>query len=71
MYSQKRLTRFLQVVIMQTLDGITSNSYRTGAGKVCRTEMINTIINNPKYQQIPDYPYRILIKGCYGSGKTN
>ena len=26
---------------------------------------------NPDQQQIPDHPYRILIIGCSGSGKTN
>ena len=26
---------------------------------------------NPNWQQILDYPYRILIIGSYGSGKTN
>ena len=26
---------------------------------------------NPKYPEIPDYPYRILIIGGSGSGKTN
>ena len=27
--------------------------------------------NNPNWSQIPDYPYRILIIGGSGSGKTN
>ena len=26
---------------------------------------------NPKWPYIPDYPYRILIVGGFGSGKTN
>ena len=27
--------------------------------------------HNPNWPQIPDYPYRILITGGSGSGKTN
>ena len=27
--------------------------------------------HNLNWQQIPDHPYRILIIGCSGSGKTN
>ena len=27
--------------------------------------------HNPNWQQIPDHPYRILIIGGSGSGKTN
>ena len=27
--------------------------------------------HNPNWPQIPDYPYRILITGDSGSGKTN
>ena len=27
--------------------------------------------HNPNWQQIPDHPYRILIIGNSGSGKTN
>ena len=27
--------------------------------------------HNPSWQQIPSHPYRILIIGCSGSGKTN
>ena len=27
--------------------------------------------HNPNWLQIPDHPYRILIIGGYGSGKTN
>ena len=27
--------------------------------------------HNEKWSYIPDYPYRILIIGGYGSGKTN
>ena len=26
---------------------------------------------NPKWTQIPDHPYRMLIIGGWGSGKTN
>ena len=26
---------------------------------------------NPNWQQMPDHPYRKLITGCSGSGKTN
>ena len=29
------------------------------------------IKNNPNWPQIPDHPYRILIIGGSGSGKTN
>ena len=31
----------------------------------------NKTENNPKWPYIPDYPYRILIVGGSGSGKTN
>ena len=31
----------------------------------------NIIEHNPKWLYIPDHPYRILIIGCCGSGKTN
>ena len=31
----------------------------------------NTKEHNPNWPQIPDHPYRILIKGGPGSGKTN
>ena len=27
--------------------------------------------HNPNWPEIPDHPYRILIAGCSGSGKTN
>ena len=27
--------------------------------------------HNPKWPEIPDHPYRILIVGGFGSGKTN
>ena len=27
--------------------------------------------HNPKWPEIPDHPYQILIIGCSGSGKTN
>ena len=27
--------------------------------------------HNPSWPQIPSHPYRILIIGCSGSGKTN
>ena len=31
----------------------------------------NIIEHNSKWPYIPDHPYRILIIGGYGSGKTN
>ena len=31
----------------------------------------NIIEHNPKWPYIPDHPYRILIIGSSGSGKTN
>ena len=31
----------------------------------------NIIVHNPKWPYIPDHPYRILIIGSSGSGKTN
>ena len=31
----------------------------------------NTIKHNPNWPYIPDNPYRILIKGGSGTGKTN
>ena len=31
----------------------------------------NTIEHSPKWPYIPDHPYRILIIGSSGSGKTN
>ena len=31
----------------------------------------NKIEHNPKWPYIPDHPYRILIAGGSGSGKTN
>ena len=31
----------------------------------------NTKEQNPNWPQIPDHPYRILIIGVSGSGKTN
>ena len=31
----------------------------------------NKIEHNPKWPYIPDHPYRILILGGSGSGKTN
>ena len=27
--------------------------------------------HNPNWSQVPDYPYRVLIIGSSGSGKTN
>ena len=32
---------------------------------------MKTTKNNKKWQFVPDHPYRILITGRYGSGKTN
>ena len=58
----------------------------TRAGKVCKTEMLSKVTindyfdnynnenkteHNPKWPYIPDHPYRILIVGGSGSGKTN
>ena len=31
----------------------------------------NTKEHNPNWPQIPDHPYRIIITGVSGSGKTN
>ena len=70
---------------MQTLDRITTCQYGTNAFKVCESEMLskykwlilmtmsmkiklNTI---KKWPYTPDHPYRLLIIGGSGSGKTN
>ena len=60
---------------------ITSYPYETSAGKVCKSKykMINfddytnenKTEHNSKWPYIPDHPYRILIIGVSGSGKTN
>ena len=55
---------------LQTSDRITSYPYGTSAGKICKTELLS------KYKLlilmiIPDHPYRILIVGASGSGKTS
>ena len=69
-----------------TFDKITSYPHGTIAGKVCKTaikqskyKMINfedytnenKIGHNSKWPYIPDHPYRRVIVGCSGSGKTN
>ena len=70
---------------LQTFGKITTYSYGTNAFKVCESEMLSKIhmINfddyanknktehNLKWPYIPDHPYRILIIGGSGSGKTN
>ena len=69
---------------LQTFDRVKSYPYGAYTGKVCKTELLKylnikrliVIINskqnnNPKWPYIPDHPYRILIIGGSGSGKTN
>ena len=71
---------------LQTFDRITSYPYGTSAGKVYKTEMLSKVIqminfddythenkteHNSDWPYIPDHPYRILIIGGSGSGKTN
>ena len=72
---------------LQTFDRITSYPYGTSAGRVCKTRVIkqskykminfdeytneNKAEHNSKWPYIPDHPYRILIVGGSGSGKTN
>ena len=68
---------------LQTFDKITTYPYGTNAFKVCEREMLSKQINfddyadenktehNLKWPYIPDHPYRILIIGGSGSGKTN
>ena len=34
-------------------------------------DYVNEIVFNENWPYIPDYPYRILINGGSGSGKTN
>ena len=63
---------------LQTFGKIVSNSYRTSAGRVCKT-MINLddytnenkTEHKSKWRHIRDHPYRILIVGGSGSGKIN
>ena len=50
---------------MQTSERIISYPHGVNAGKVCKTE------HNPNWPYISDHPYRILIIGDSGSGKTN
>ena len=70
---------------MQTFDKITTYPYRANAFKICESEMLSKIkmINFDDYANenktehnlkgpcVPDYPYKILIIGDSGSGKTN
>ena len=71
---------------MQTFDRITSHPYGASAGKLCKTDvkqikykMINfdnytnenKTEHNSNWPYIPDHPYRMLIVGGFGSGKTN
>ena len=69
--------------LMMSLQHILIN---TNTGKVCKTKMLskvnisdyvdnyknkNKTEHNPKWPCIPDHPYRMLIVGGSGSGKTN
>ena len=68
---------------LPTFDKIATYPYRSGASKICKTEFNYKMINsddytnenkieyNSKWPYIPDHPYRILIVGGSGSGKTN
>ena len=67
---------------LQAFDRITSYPYGTITGKAIKQskyKMINfddytnenKIEHNSKWPYIPDHPYRILIVGSSGSGKTN
>ena len=70
---------------LQTFDTITTHPYRTNAFKVWESEMLSEMEmtnfdhytneiktqHNLKWPYIPDHPYRILIIGGSGSGKTN
>ena len=68
---------------LQTFDKITTYPYETNAFRVCESKFKgksfkkdvdvnkNKTKRNLKQLYIPDYPYRILIRGGSGSGKTN
>ena len=69
---------------LQAFDKITTYPYETNAIKVRGSEMLSkykslilmimqmkTKQHNSKWLHIPDHPYKILIIGASGSGKTN
>ena len=72
---------------LQTVDTITTYPHGTNAFKVCESkfrrnskiEMINfddyananKTEHSLNWPNVPDHPYKILIKGASGSGKTN
>ena len=70
---------------LQTFYKITTYPYGINAFKVCESELIsktyminfddyaheNKTQHNQKWSYIPDDPYRVLITGFSGSGKTN
>ena len=60
---------------MQSVDSIERYPYGTSKDLVSEKGADVTKENikehNPNWPQIPDHPYRILIIGCSGSGKTN
>ena len=58
---------------MQPIDLIETYGYRTTKDLVKEKEQVkcNYIIKRCKIPQIPNHPYRILIIGGSGSGKTN
>ena len=69
---------------LQAFDKTTTYPYKTNAFKVCKSEMLSknkwlvlmimqmkTKQHNLKWPYITDHPYRILIIGGSGSGKTN
>ena len=58
---------------LQTFDKITTYPFRANAFKVCFDDYTNEnkTKHNPDWPYIPDHPYRILIIGASGSGKTN
>ena len=72
---------------MQSIDSIETYAYGTSKDLAYENKKINKTIQKminfddvikenikehiPKWQKIPDHPYRILIIGGSGSGKTN